>query len=144
MVLPNRTSLRTGLVTKLKALSWTIAGPATLTPLADVSGIPKVFGYWKKNPGGLSPFACVDSGTVQYSTTGNIGLLTPITMVIGFWAKRGESDEHDVMLDNLILTFTNVLRSSYNARFVSSSISDYEILDGVPYKFELHFVEFSM
>ena len=87
--LPNRTTLRNSLVADLKALSWVITGPVTVTPLADVAGVPKVFSYWKKNPGGISPFACIDSGNVQYSTTGNIGLLTPMVMVVGFWARRG-------------------------------------------------------
>jgi len=143
--LPNRTTLRNSLVTNLKAISWVVAGPVTVTPLADIAGSARVFGFWKKDPGGISPFACVDSGNIQYSTSGSTGLLTPMTMVIGFWARRESTDSHDVLLDNLILAFTEqVLRVKYNARFSSPSVSDFEILDGIPYKFELHFVEFEM
>ena len=142
--LPNRTTLRNDLVTNLKTISWVVTGPVTVTPLADESGITKVFGYWNKNPGGISPFACVDSGSIYYSTSGSSELLTPMVLIIGFWAKRGETDEHDVMLDNLALGLVNILRNKYNATFKSPSISDYEILNGVPHKFELHFVQFDV
>ncbi len=141
--LPNRTDLSTSVIADLKLISY-VSGGITVTPLADVDGVEHVFDYWKKDPNGISPYACVDSGNIRYSTDGADSLLTPMTLVIGFWARRYSGNEHNVMLDNLILGLVTFLRKKYNAKFASPSVSDYETIDGIPYKFELHFVKFDV
>ncbi len=154
MSLPNRTDLRNALVSDLKTLSYKVAGPLdlhgdpttiTLTPLADETGsVAHVFGYLNEKPNGITPFACVDAGAIQYNTTGSDERLTPIMVVIGFWAARGAADEHEVVLDNLALALALLLREKYMAKFASPSTTDYEVIKGTPYKFELHFVEFEL
>jgi hypothetical protein len=63
-------------------------------------------------------------------------------LVIGFWCRRGDADEHDAMLDELALALALMLRAKHQAKFTTRSVSEFEVMDGVDYKFELHFVEF--
>ena len=98
--------------------------------------------YILKDANGFSPYACIDSGDIAYELIGSDELQTPMVLVIGFWARRGATDEHDVMLDDLAWALATMLRAKYTARTATKSVTDFEELDGVSYKFELHFIEF--
>jgi hypothetical protein len=139
MTLLSRKTVRDGLVTHLKGVTV-----GAVHPLADeAGGQAHVFPYLTKEVGGISPFACVDGGSVLYDLDGDDGLLTPFGLVVGFWAMRGGDNDAaaEDMLDDLALALALALRANYNAQFTVPSVSDYETLDGIPYKFELHFVE---
>ena len=155
MSYPSRKTLRTTLVTQIKALTtgssvYPLADETHLTGVAPHQTVvvdqEHVFPNFPKDPGGISPFAIVSSGSALYDVNGSDsdGALTKFDMIIGFWAKRDDDDAADDMLDDLILTLAEMLHLNYNARFVTKSVSDVEVLAGVPYKFELHFVEFSI
>jgi hypothetical protein len=138
MTLKSRKTVRDAIVTDLKAV--TLAGVAVLA--TEAGGQAHVFDHLEKEPGGISPFACVDGGSVLYDLSGDDSNPTAYGLIVGFWVRRdlGEAASEDV-LDDLALELAKLLRKSYNAKFSTPSVSDYEVIDGLPYKFELHFVE---
>jgi hypothetical protein len=138
--LPDRAALRTALTEDLKLL--VVGSDTPLATEVGVGGAEHAFAYMKKDPSGVSPFACVDSGSIRYDLVGSDELQTPIILIVGFWARRSDDDSHDDMLDGLALALAKMLRAKYIARIPSRSVTDFEVLDGIPYKFELHFVEF--
>jgi hypothetical protein len=133
MAFTNRETVRDALVTTLKAI----------TLLAnETDGTVHVTGYWMKAPKGINPFCCVDSGSVLYPVEMDEGNQTHFGFVVGFWVRRDSSAATaEDQLDSLALSLATSLQSSYNARFISKSVTDYEVVDGIPYKFELHFIE---
>ncbi len=143
MSYPNRAVLRASLETDLKSMVIT-DGTKPLDTEAPPANVVHVFRYLKKDPQGISPFACIDSGNVQYDVVRSDAIPTSMVIIIGFWVRRGNADEHDTMLDNLAQALATMLKAKYSSQFVSKSITDYEEMDGISYKFELHFVEFSI
>src|SRR5574343_114973 len=129
---PNRKKLRDAVKTALT------------TDLAAYLATGGMFEYFTKNPGGISPFCCLDAGSVYYDLSGDETDPTRCVLVIGFWARRDGADGADDALDDLAYGMATSLSKNFNARLVSESATEYEDLEGVPSKFELHFVEFSI
>jgi hypothetical protein len=133
MTFVSRKATRDALVATIK----TIAG---LTDDAD--GTVHVVPYFTKDPAGISPFCCVDSGSVQYDLSGDPTKQTSMQFVIGFWVRRDDPAGAEDMLDGLALALAQRLSEAYyQPRFYSPSVSDFEEIAGIQYKFELHFVE---
>jgi hypothetical protein len=108
----------------------------------DVDGTAHVVGYFEPDPRGISPFVCVDSAGALYSPPDDGGLQTPMRFVVGVWVRRDiDPATAEDQLNDLALEIANVLRDDFNARFTDFPTSDFEMIEGVPYKFELHFVE---
>lgn len=129
----SRKTVRDKLVTSLKSIP----------ELADeaVTGAPHVFGFLAKTFNGMSPCACVDTLGVQYDTIGDESDLSRFRFIVGFWVNRESASEAEDMLDKLALEFSAKIRNDYYGQFFQQSTTDYETLDGTPYKFELHFLE---
>lgn len=133
MTWTNRKTLRAALVTTLKTI--TLLGN-------DTDGTAHTIGYFEPNPRGISPFCCVDSGGWLPELPGDDTALTECHFVIGVWVRRdgGQSAAED-QIDDIALSIAQKLSAGYNAKFEGPSNSDYEDIEGVPYKFELHFVK---
>ncbi len=132
MSLPNRKTTRAALVTDLK----TVIGLTT-----EAGGQAHVFDHLVKDPGGISPFATVEDGESQYDLSGDDSALHPLGFVIGFWIRRDDASASESLLDDLFLALGDILRTKYMARFTRPSVLDYDILAGIEYRIEFHFVE---
>lgn len=132
MAYQNQKTLRAALVTALK----------TIPLLADdLDGTAHVVPYFEPDPQGISPFACVDSAGMLYSLPGDVTKPTPARFVIGVWVKRTDPAAAEDQLNDLALAIAGVLEDNYLAKFTDFPQSDFEIIAGEQYKFELHFVE---
>lgn len=132
MSLVNRETLRDGLVTNLK----------TLTGLADGTGsIAHVFGNLPDSFDGLSPCATVENGGWEPDISGDDTNLTPVRFVIGYWKRVDTRDNAEDSLDKFAGELFTLLRDNYLARFYEISMPFYELMDGVDYRGEYHFVE---
>jgi len=140
MGFPNRKAIRISLTADLKTMP---VGQSGALVLADSGGQEHAFPYLRKKVNGISPFACIESGSLDYGTELNYGVPTMFVIIIGFWARRSDEGTTEEMLDDLAQALAEMVYSKYNAKFVSPSVTDYEVLDGIQYKFELHFVGFS-
>jgi hypothetical protein len=133
MTLTNPKTLRADLVAKLK----TIALLGT-----DLDGTVHVVGFFPKDPGGISPFCGIDRAGWQPNLTGDRSSQTPNQFVVGFWVRRDDPAAAEDTLDDLALALAGLLEAVYyQPKFFNPSQSDYEEIDGIQYKFELHFVE---
>jgi hypothetical protein len=140
MSLPNRKTLRSALKTDL---GGTLTG-GTIWSGGVTMLQGQVYDYYPKDPGGISPYAVIDSGTASYSLDGDEGTPTQFGIAVTFFARRDSADGADDILDDLALDLANICRSNYNARFLGPSQSDFELVAGVDYKFEVHFIEFDV
>jgi hypothetical protein len=132
MTFASQHPLRDDLVTKLK----------TITLLAnDTDTTPHVVGYFETNPKGISPFACVDSAGALYGLPEDTSGLTPMRFVIGVWVRRDDPATAEDQINDLALSIAQILEANYNAKYTDFPQSDFEEIEGVQYKFELHFVE---
>ena len=129
MIVSQKT-LRADLVTKLK----------TITLLADDTAV-HVVGYFNPNPQGISPFACVDSAGALFDLSGDDTNLDPMRFVIGVWVRRDDPATAEDQINDLAASIATILALNYNAEFTTHPQSDFEEIEGVQYKFELHFVE---
>lgn len=139
MTLPNRKDVRDSLVANFKT-DILVSGNAVLSD--DGDGFAHARDHFPKDLGGRSPIAGVDGASVQYDLVGDETAETPFGLIVGFWARSMESrtDAED-MLDTLAQQLATLLRAKYNANFSQPSITDFEVVDGIEYKFELHYVE---
>lgn len=135
MTFTSQKTPRGAIVTALKGITLLANDPAP-------ANTAHVVGYFEPNPQGISPFVCVDSAGAMYDLPDDGGLLTPFRFVIGLWVRRdiGEAAAED-QLNDLALEIALVLRDTFNARYTAYPTSDFEIIDGIPYKFELYYVE---
>ena len=132
MTLANRETLRDDLVTKLK----------TCTGLADGTGsIAHVFGQLPSSFNGLSPACTVENGGWKPDISGDDTDPTPIRFVIGFWDRIDTRANAEDALDKFAGELTSKLRQYYNAKYYDVSMPFYELMDGVDYRGEYHFVE---
>lgn len=109
----------------------------------DADGTAHVVAYFEPDPQGVSPFCCVSSAGANHRLPLDPSNTTPMRFVIGFWARRdqGQNEAAENLIDDLALELSRVLGNSYLAEYVDYPTSDYETISGIPYKFELHFVE---
>ena len=133
MTVPNRKSLRSDLVTKLKAQVTLLAN--------DSDGTVHVFDHLVKNLNGLSPVCTIESGPTNYDLSGDSEASHAMGFIIGNWIKRDDADAAEDTLDDLIVAEVGTLRKEYNAKFTQPSMPDYETLDGVEYRIEFFAVE---
>lgn len=139
MSLPNRKDVRDSLVANLKT-DIIISTNAVLSD--DSDGFAHARDYFPKDLDGRSPIAGVDGLWSQYDLSGDDSAETAFGLVVGFWARSMENRANaEDMLDNLAQQLATLLRAKYNARFSQPSVTDFEVVDGVEYKFELHYVE---
>jgi hypothetical protein len=133
MGLVNRHTLRDGVVTMLK----------TCTGLADVGATVHVFGQLPPSFSGISPVATVENGGWEPDIAGDDTDPISTRFVIGFWRRitNDSRDNAEDALDVFAGELTNKLRASYNARYYELSQPFYELMDGVDYRGEYHFVE---
>jgi hypothetical protein len=128
----NRETIRDDLLTKLKLL----------TGLADDTGaIAHVFGQLPTSFNGLSPVCTVENGGWRPNLAGADSLLVPVRMIIGFWEKIGTRANAEDALDLFAKELADMLKANYNAKFYDNSMPFYELMDGVDYRGEYHFVE---
>lgn len=124
-------TLRADLVTKLKGIAL----------LADeLDGTAHVLPYFETNPRGISPFVCVDSAGQKPTLMGDM-VPTPARFVIGVWVRRDTPGTAEDQLNDLAASIVQVLSINYLAHYIDFPSSDFEEIEGVQYKFELHFVE---
>jgi len=132
MTVANRETLRDGIVTDMK----------TLTGLADDAGsVAHVFGGLPQTFDGLSPCCTVENGGWRPDLAGDIYDPTPVRFIIGFWQRIDARASAEDALDLFAIELFNKLRSKYNARFYDTTMPFYELMDGIDYRGEYHFVE---
>jgi hypothetical protein len=131
MIVSQKT-LRADLVTKLK----------TITLLADdTDHTAHVVGYFPTNPAGISPLVGIDSAGAMFDLVDDDTNQTPMRFVIGVWVRRDDPATAEDQINDLAASIATVLALNYNAKFTTHPQSDFEEIEGIQYKFELHFVE---
>lgn len=131
----NRETFRDGLQTNIQALTGLaseVVGGVTYTHVWN--DLPNTFG-------GLSPCVTIENGgwrpALDLDSTG----ITSIRYVIGFWRRIDTRDNAEDALDLFAKELVTMFENKYNARYYQESMPFYEILEGVDYRGEFHFIE---
>ncbi|HSW63424.1 MAG TPA: hypothetical protein VLH56_08950 [Dissulfurispiraceae bacterium] len=112
------------------------------TGLADeAGGIPHVFSELIVTFGGLSPCVTIENGGWSPDMTGDNTSPDKVRFIIGFWRRTDTRGNAEDALDTFAGELIALMKKSYNARYYQDSMPFYELIEGVEYRGEYHFVE---
>lgn len=131
----NREAWRDGLQTDIQALT----GLASET----VEGVTytHVWPYLPNTFGGLSPVVTIENGGWRPALDMDDTNPVPIRYVVGFWARVDTRSTAEDALDLFAKELVELMQTKYNARYYQDSMPFYELIEGVDYRGEFHFIE---
>lgn len=107
------------------------------TALDTITG-PTVYDYQPKDFGGLSPVITVESAAADYGETP--GDVNDFRFLVIAWVRRDDAAAAEDTLDNLSQDIAEIVMDWNNGIFYQESDAGYEVIDGILYRREAHFV----
>lgn len=115
----------------------------------NITALQEVYPYLVFDPEGQSPVCTVEDGAHQPNTHSAVGRY-PFQFTVGFLVRRDRTDGDDAdaenaedLIDDLANDLATLLENNYGGRFYQPSEIGYEVIGGLAYRSEYHFVEIS-
>ncbi|HSV86949.1 MAG TPA: hypothetical protein VLH85_10265 [Levilinea sp.] len=99
---------------------------------------------WTELPptfGGLSPCVTIENGGWMHSLDLGDDVPTQVRFIIGYWRKIDTRSNAEDALDLFARELVGVMQRKYNARYYQDSMPFYELIEGVEYRGEYHFIQ---